>query len=186
MKWKTALILPCVAVIFVTFTPSAFSQARKPIRSLADIEVFTAVQGMWEGVGTGFDINNGELDTPQTFRDDWEGEFKPGNLAFEMTGLVKHSGKELPYSWTFKFNGDRDKITAKYEMATDRTGVLGVKVIADGKRLQLHPIQGQKGIDMTIDIYFEDDDIVIESQVRDLDGKLVYQSATRYQKIEKK
>ena len=85
--------------------------------------------------------------------------------------------------WNFNFNGNRDKITASYEMGADAKGELGVKIISDGKRVQLHPIKGQKGIDMTIDIYFEDDDIAIESRVRNLQGELVYQSATRYQKI---
>jgi len=177
----------CCAVIFsaIAGTP-AFSQAQKPIKSLKDIEVLAKAEGNWEGVGVGFDIEKDELQPPQTFRDDWNSEFKKADQAFEMSGLIRRNGNELVYAWTFNFNGDRDKITASYEMSTDRTGELGVKIISDGKRVQLHPIKGQKGIDMTIDIYFEDDDIVIESRVRNLKGELVYQSATRYQKVEAK
>jgi hypothetical protein len=185
MKRKFGLTGLLVIAISI-FTGNGFSQARKPIKSLKDIEVLAIAEGTWEGVGVGFDLENGELQPPQTFRDDWTSAFKKEGQTYEMTGLIKRGGQEMVYAWVFKFNGGRDKITASYEMATNQTGILGVKVLADGKRVQLHPISGKKGINMTIDIYFEDKDIVIESQVRNLKGELVYQSATRYQKITSK
>lgn len=180
---RSAFFFRCAAVLAVILAPSAFSQAQKPIKSLGDIEVLAKAEGTWEGGGVGFDIEEDELQEPQTFRDYWKSEFKKGNQTFEMAGVIKRNGKELAYTWNFNFNGNRDKITASYEMGADAKGELGVKIISDGKRVQLHPIKGQKGIDMTIDIYFEDDDIVIESRVRNLKRELVYQSATRYQKI---
>ncbi len=172
-----------LAAFFIGGSGTAYSQARKPIKSLKDIELLVSATGDWEGVGIGFDIVKGELKEPQSFRDDWGADFKKGDQVFEMVGLITRSGSELPYSWKFNFNGNAENITASYEMGTDQSGVLAVKVIAGGKRLQLGPVPGKQGINMKIDIYFEEGDIVIESEVRNITDELVYRSATRYQKI---
>ncbi|NNE90992.1 MAG: hypothetical protein HKN23_05040 [Verrucomicrobiales bacterium] len=165
-------------------TGSAFSQAKKPIHSLNDVPVFKAALGKWKGVGVGFDIVEDRAKEGVTHRDEWEAKFRRNAHVLEMTGLVtRQGGVELPYSWVFRFNGNRDKITASYEMATGQEGTLEVLLIADGRRVQIRRPKGAKtGIDMEMDIYFDKDDLVIDSLIRNVRGEEVYKSSTRYTK----
>ena len=182
---KPILLFPStlIALISIAFAGIAFGQAKKAIRSLEDIEVLKSAAGDWEGVGVSFDIKDGELQQPLTFTDDWGAGFRKGGKEFEMTGMVRQAGKELPYSWVFKLNGGRESLTATYEMASEEAGELSVKLIADGKRVQLKPIPGKRGIHMEIDIYFEGDDMVIEALLKNVKGETVYRSAGRYQSV---
>lgn len=154
--------------------------------SLSDITLFEESVGEWEGIGVSFDIVNGELREPVTFRDRWEAKFSEEGRLMEMRGTTRAGGRRIGYLWRFRWIPKDEKILAEFENSEGVSSSVDVTAVAEGKRIKIRTPDSEeenanKG-GMRMDIYLEEEDIVIESTIVDGEGNETYRAAARYRK----
>jgi len=166
----------------------AVGNGRAEDASLADIALFEASVGEWEGIGVSFDIVNGELREPVTFRDRWEAKFSEEERLMEMRGTTRAGGRRIGYLWRFRWKPVEEKILGEFENSEGIASAVEVTAVAEGKRIRIRtPNEENENVNpvgMRMDIYLEEKDIVIESTILDAEGNETYRAAARYRKTE--